>query len=101
MSTNLVFANATGVPFDLNVVTTSGNQSVGSFECAPGSTSSGIVSGSSSYKVLFTPGANLSSPMFAGDTEITFVVFTQPITESDEPVAEADSAAAPPAEGEY
>ncbi|MDQ3748537.1 MAG: hypothetical protein M3367_05885 [Acidobacteriota bacterium] len=95
MSTNLVFANATGTHFDFKVVDNSSSQNIHTFGCDANSTASGTVSGASGYSVLFTPGGQLSTPQFTGDTEITFVVFIQPVTESNEPLTEEDSAAPP------
>lgn len=98
MSTKLVFANSTNSSIGFNIVDSSSNHNVSTFHCDSYSTASGTVSGVHDYKVLINPGGNFYSPRFAGDTEITFVIFTQPVTDSSEPLAEEDSAA-PPADG--
>lgn len=90
MSTNLVFANATGTHFGFKVVDNSSSQNIHTFGCDANSTASGTVSGASGYNVLFTPGGQLNTPRFTGDTEITFVVFTQPVTSGNESASDVD-----------
>lgn len=82
MAVNIVFINATNSRITFLI----SGSTAGQFLCPANASISGVVSGAKSYQAIcsFDAETSLFTPKFAGDTEITLAVFTQPISDNNE-----------------